>query len=485
MTNKFIVFILILSALLFGAVEIWSSSLIILMVFTLGLIWVMHGEYSQSLDRIDKLILATGAVIILYIILQALPLPSFVLSIISPVSYQMQTYYALDQKTFHISLYPYKTSIEVLFVFALFIMFYISMLKFRDRKIFSETARALVIFGFTISVFGIVQMATWNGHIYWFRELTHGGSPFGPFVNRNHFAGYVGMLIPIGLALAFTRREREKKILYGFITVIMSVAVFISLSRGGIVSFFAGMAVFSLLILQDRLRTRKFLALGLFLTIVASYLAYLGINPILDRFYKTDISSEDRFIIWSATYDAFRDFWLTGSGTGTFINIYPLYSKLDMQSIYINAHNDYLEFMLETGMIGVILLLIFAALLIYSATKNSISGRTGILKAGTISSVFTMTVHSIFDFNLHILSNALLFATILGMMAGLSSLKEQQPEKTTDAPEDQDMLRSLVNDMKTGFKMHGRTGVSIPDKKTQPKLFPNDHNDISPEQKEL
>ncbi|OGW27663.1 MAG: hypothetical protein A2X59_11560, partial [Nitrospirae bacterium GWC2_42_7] len=436
MTNKFIVFILLLSALLFGAVEIWSSSLIILMVYTLGLVWVMRAEYSQNIpDRTDKLILATGSVMILYIILQAVPLPSFLLKIISPVSYQMQTYYALDQKTFHISLYPYKTGIEILYVFALFIIFCIAMLKFRDRENFSETAKVLVIFGFTISVFAIVQMATWNGHIYWFRELTHGGSPFGPFVNRNHFAGYVGMLIPIGLALAFTRREREKKILYGFITVIMAVAVFLSLSRGGIISFFAGVAMFSLLIFQDRLKNRKFLAVGLFLIAVASYLVYLGIDPIIDRFYKTDISKEQRLIVWSDTFNAFRDFWLTGSGTGTFINIYPLYSKLDLQSIYIHAHNDYLEFMLETGMIGVILLLVFAVLLVHSAVKNGISGRAGILKAGTISSVFTMTVHSIFDFNLHILSNALLFATVLGMMTGLSSLKEQKIEKPSDAPE--------------------------------------------------
>ena len=80
-------------------------------------------------------------------------------------------------------------------------------------------------------------------------------------------------------------------------------------------------------------------------------------DPIIDRFYQTDITKEQRIIVWQSTLTAFKDFWLTGTGLGTFIDMFHLYSPAPVQGIYDHAHNDYLEYMLETGAIGVALLL--------------------------------------------------------------------------------------------------------------------------------
>lgn len=88
--------------------------------------------------------------------------------------------------------------------------------------------RILVYFGFGLAIFAIIQKATWNGKLYWFRELSLGGEPFGPFVNRNHYAGFINMLIPLSLGLAVMRRSRGKQTLFGFFGIIMAVSLFIS-----------------------------------------------------------------------------------------------------------------------------------------------------------------------------------------------------------------------------------------------------------------
>jgi O-antigen ligase len=244
-----------------------------------------------------------------------------------------------------------------------------------------------------------------------------GGVPFGPFVNRNHFAGLIGMLIPLGLGLGLTQHTREMKVLYGFMAVIMAVSLFFSLSRAAHQLLLYGRV--SLMMVPGR---SKGLADGFFISVVLCYVIYLGIDPVIKRFHETDISGEERLVVWSTTWSAIKDFWLTGSGLGSFINIFPLYAPFISGGIYDHAHNDYLEFFLEAGLIGTILLVVFAALITYTVIKNPLQGRHAIFRVAAISSVFTIIAHSFFDFNLHILSNFLMFAYVLGMVTGLSIL---------------------------------------------------------------
>jgi len=91
--------------------------------------------------------------------------------------------------------------------------------------------------------------------------------------------------------------------------------------------------------------------------------------------------------------------------------------------LYDHAHNDYLEFFLETGLPGAICLLAFISVMIYTVIRSPLQGKDSVLRTAALSSVCTMAVHSFFDFNLHILSNFLIFACVLGMVAGLSSVE--------------------------------------------------------------
>ncbi len=428
MINNILAVIIVLAALLFGAVEVWSAAAVLLLVFGAGLFWSMsHGNVIEELPGNTRKLLFVALIFCAYIGLQLIPLPAAVVSFISPDTARTRDFYSISGIQFMpLSFDPYKTVGELLRVAAFFTVFFISSIIFRDREKLTKMLIMLIVFGFCLAVFAIVQKATWNDKIYWFRELTAGGSPFGPFVNRNHFAGFIGMLVPLGLGYTLTRESREKFIFFGFLTVIMTLALFFSLSRGGIVSFFASMALFSMLIVITRVQTRKMWAIAAFLAAVVAYLVYLGIDPVINRFYETDITKEQRIIVWTSTFTAFKDFWLTGSGLGTFIDMFHLYSPGSVQSIFDHAHNDYLEYMLETGTIGIVLLLTFIGLLLHPFAKADFHGKRGIIRIAVISSVSSMLIHSIFDFNLHILSNMLLFAVVLGMLSSLAIGSEEK-----------------------------------------------------------
>lgn len=452
MTTNMLAALIILSALLFGAVETWSSSLVMLGVYTLGLVWVLRKGYRQHpLGSPEQALLAAGAALVVYALLQVLPLPAIVMKFISPSAFSAWNTFSLESRgVMTISLHPYATVQELMRVISFLIVFAVSMQDFRDRDVLIRSVKTLVVFGFCLAIFGIVQKATWNDNIYWFRELMQGGTPFGPFVNRNHFAGFIGMLIPLGLGLALIKETREKKILWGFVTVIMAVGLFFSLSRGGIIGFFAGVGLFAFLMIQSRMPSKKTWAIGFFLIVLASYLLYLGIDPVIERFISTDISKEQRLTVWAATLKAYQDFPLTGSGLGTFADVFALYAPADIRLFYDHAHNDYLEFMLETGFIGIIALVAFIVIIMYMIFRQTLQGRRGVLVIASVSSVFTMLIHSVFDFNLHILSNGLLFSMVLGMTVALSSLSTVQSERRRSSDRRRNRPVTMPLDRRTG-----------------------------------
>lgn len=427
MTGNVTALIIMAAALMFGAVEVWSAVPVLLAVYTVFLVWVFRGGYEEAGPaRHIRLLAVCAALFVGLAVFQLVPLPHSVMKLIAPHTADLREYYATGPRAAApLSVNPSASLGELTRVAAFSAIFLISAFHFQKRGSIRRFAQTMVIFGFVLAVFGLLQKATGGSRIYWLRELTAGGSPFGPFVNRNHFAGFIGMLIPLGLGTALNAGMREKKFLYGFMTVIMAVSLFLSLSRGGIISFLAALAAFAFLMTVNSEEKKLPWAVGLFLLVLFSYLIYLGISPVIDRFYHTDISQEERMVVWSSTLRAFRDFWLLGSGLGTFVNVYPLYASIPLQALYDHAHNDYLELLLETGIAGVLIVFCAAAVLAVALVRSPKQGHAGITRASLIAALISMLVHSFFDFNLHILSNLLLFGVLLGMLAARATITEE------------------------------------------------------------
>ena len=211
--------ILIVSILIFGSVEVWSFSVISLTILTIFMysLFIKNDlpffkENEEGLRKKDKKLLFAILIIILYILIQLIPIPAFILKVISPKTYELYSYYSIERNIFmSLSLYPYKTQLELIRIIVYITFFLLVSFSINDIKKLDLSLKILCYFGFFLALFSIIQKATFNGKIYWFRELTLGGTPFGPFVNRNHYAGLINMLIMIGFGMMFTRQKLERR----------------------------------------------------------------------------------------------------------------------------------------------------------------------------------------------------------------------------------------------------------------------------------
>lgn len=423
MIQNSLISIVVLSALLFGAVYPWAIAIvaIITMIPFIYFLWKGNG-YDTEFKNGKKIILAS-LLLFAYPLFQLVPLPLSLLGALHPKLKELVTISPNAPSMFHsISLYPFATEKEISRLFLCLAVFSMAAFGIRDEDEAYKVIRSLVVFGFILGVFGLIQHATSNGKIYWFWSPISRNAflTFGPFVNRNHFAGFIGMIIPFSIGITFMSRRIEKKVMYAFLGVGMAIALFFTLSRGGIISFFAGLLVFSSVLFTKGISKRKLIPVVLFVLVLMVYLLFFGISPIIEKFAQTKESSEARLLAWQATLSAFRDYPVFGSGFGTFQYIFKVYQPEGLRLYWAHAHNDYLELLLELGIVGTAIVVLFFVVVLGTIMKTEWKGRELYLGAALLSSITTIAVHSIVDFNLHIPSNAILFSLILGLAVSLS-----------------------------------------------------------------
>ena len=312
--------------------------------------------------------------------------------------------------------YPFLTRIELLKYTALLVLFFLCTQSFRTLDHWHGFVWFVLILGFAVSLFAILQHFTFNGKLYWVRELRYGGIPFGPYVNRNHFAGLAELLIPPGLALLILRAERRDQLpLVGLFTLVPIGALFLSASRGGIMSFIAEIGLLAVLILFRRREGKELMAAGLVVVLAIALVSWLGIGRAFERFasYKTlEVSEGRRLEMLHGTWRIFLDHPVVGTGLGTLQEVFPLYETIYDGAIVNHSHNDYAELLAETGLIGGLCGLTFLSLLAWTGWKNLIAERQVTclaFRAGALVACFGLLVHATVDFNFHIPSNALFF----------------------------------------------------------------------------
>jgi O-antigen ligase len=323
---------------------------------------------------------------------------------------------AAFQLAIGITAVPFLTRIELLKYSALLVFFFLCVQSYRTRAHWRNFIWFLLSLGFAVSLFGILQHFTFNGKLYWVRELQFGGIPFGPYVNRNHFAGLMELLIPPGLAIQILGAERRDQLpLVTLFTLLPIGALFLSASRGGIVSLVVEVGFLTILILARRREKKVLVAAALIITLAAILVSWLGIGAALDRFatYKKLETSEGRRV--EMTHDSlriFQDHRVLGTGLGTLQEVFPLYETFYDGLIVNHSHNDYAEALAETGAIGGLCGLVFLAILFWMSWKIlNVAGdpRSFAYHAGALVACLGLLVHAGVDFNFHIPSNALIF----------------------------------------------------------------------------
>jgi len=310
----------------------------------------------------------------------------------------------------------FLTKIELLKYSALVALFFLCVQSFRTRAHWRSFVWFLLSLGFAVSLFAILQHFTFNGKLYWLRELQYGGIPFGPFVNRNHYAGLMELLIPPGLAIQILGAERRDQLpLVTLFTLLPIGSLFLSASRGGIISFVAEVIFLAILIVARRREKNVLFASALVLTLAAVLVSWLGIGRALDRFatYKKLETSEGRRV--GMLHDSLRIFYdhrVLGTGLGTLQEVFPFYETQYDGLIVNHSHNDYAETLAETGAIGGLCGFVFLVFLFWKSWKilnSEDDPRNFAFHAGALAACLGLLVHGGVDFNFHIPSNELIF----------------------------------------------------------------------------
>jgi len=373
-----------------GAVEVWSVSLLEIGSAALLLVWVI-GFYRDGEAKIFWNVLNW-------------PLLGFIAI-------------GLLQLLFRGTAYPFLTNTELLKLIAYFIVFFLTTQVFRNRSSLEAFAWFLILLCFAVSLLGIIQHFTSEDKIYWFREPAAGGAIFGPYVNRNHFAGFLELVLPVGLALmAFRGIRRDLFPLVTLLTVVPVSALILSGSRGGIIGFAFEIAVLALLVRSRRTRGGPHMA-GVAIVALAAIalIAWVGAGKAIERFSTlkpSEVSLDRRVSMFRGAIHIFLDHPIKGSGLGTLVAVYPRYETLYDGKVVDHAHDDYVETLADTGLLGGLCGMAFLWLLYREARKNFEAEQGHFsrgLHAAAVVALSGMLLHSFLDFNLHIPSNALLF----------------------------------------------------------------------------
>lgn len=327
----------------------------------------------------------------------------------------------LAQCVFRISVYPYMTKLELLAWLAYALLFFLTCQSVRTGKQMKQLIWFLTILGFVVSLFGILQHFTFNGKLYWFVPLPDGANPFGPFVNADHFAGFVELTVPLGLALLlFPPRHRDKTPLLLLFTIVPVGAVLLSASRGGILGLMVELFLLLFLSRSHRVERKRLLGGAVVALVAVCFLVWLGVGHAIERFEQLGhgISTQVRLEIDLDSAHIFADHPWVGTGLGTLAVVYPGYASFYDGRRVEHAHNDYLELLADTGVIGGLLGLSFVGLFFWRAMANFASAKPSLARAsiaGALVAGSGLLFHSLVDFNLHIPSNALLFLLVCWM----------------------------------------------------------------------
>ena len=322
------------------------------------------------------------------------------------------------QAALHISPYAFKFHAEVLDYLAyagvIFVAVQVHWLTAHLRRLMT----ILMGFGTLYAAFAILQALTTNDKIYWVVQPRFVSFIFGSYVNHNHYAGLMELLAPLPIVLAVTGYYRGgQRWLAAFAGCMMAASIFLSLSRGGMIAFFVQIVFLAGMLLVCERRREALSTLLLALLGVAIVLSSAGADPVLSRMatiktrWATDVQLDRLTIVKDSGPMFLQRPWL-GWGLGQFPIAYPQFRSFYLDAFVNEAHNDYVQFLVETGVLGFVCVLALLVTVFWIGIRRlrlTVWRFDGVATLAMLTGIVGILVHSASDFNLQIPANALLF----------------------------------------------------------------------------
>jgi len=375
---------------------------------------------------------------LLWIFIQFQPLPVEWIQILSPAR---TVHTGLDPHPEHMtfSFYPWGTYHSLLLGIGYFQLFVLTLLLIDSESRLRTLLYTLVILGTLQAIYGSLMTLSGVEMQLWFKKDAHYGFATGTLLNRNHLANYLtySAAAAIGLLLAAAKintinswrqgvRTLSEWLLgsKGFVRislVVIVIGLILTRSRMGNIAFFISLSTtaFIWLFLSRKFnRTTFILFASLFIMDAFLVGTWFGIDEVAARIENTNAEQELRHQLLPSMLNMAQDFWLTGTGAGTFADTFPLYKKQVTAVLYNEAHFDYLQFLIEFGVIGALPLLIIVIWSLAKTFQTIHYRRSKLLVAAGFTCLMALTasgIHALVEYNLQRPATASLFVIFLAL----------------------------------------------------------------------
>lgn len=348
---------------------------------------------------------------LIFIIFQIIPLNSTILETISPKSNYYYSLLSGDGLRF-ISLNPLLT-LKYLFLYSsCYLIYLITPLLITNKRAFRKALQIIIFFGFIHSVYGLLMNALNLNEYYFYEKISNFNSISGFFINRNHFAFFILLIFISSLALLQLNHKYFDKVsprsisfflsdnfIIRVLILLFALALILTKSRSG---NFAFVSLITILIIYEWIKNKKinFLIIILLSIIILDFLIItilFGIDGIASRFVETSLESERRLPVFYFGLNQILNFPLFGYGLGNFETIFRLEIQ-DNEFFYDHIHNDFIEYVGEIGLIGIIILGIFVYQVFKQVLEKDFLSE---IKFLIFSLSVIIIIHGNLDFSLH------------------------------------------------------------------------------------
>lgn len=305
------------------------------------------------------------------------------------------------------------------------IIFYLIVHTVRTRSQLRQLVYLIVFVAAFLSIFGLIKKFGNHTFPWWDYSFMKRNANIvsATYVNPNHFAGYMEMTLPLLLGLFLTGFRGIKFFLMIILATLFFATLILSLSRGGWFAAFTGLLFMSVTLLFKQYFQSKKLVLTLVCGFFILAFIVLSSTPVVMEIKTLEQmgnipSLRDRITVWGGIVGMIKDHPLLGTGPGTFATVFTRYQPPGMLMRYTQGHNDYLHFISEAGL-ALLPVMVWMIIALFANGFKKLNNPSRLVRGttlGAMSGITAILIHSIFDFNLHIPANAILFTALAAIV---------------------------------------------------------------------
>ena len=453
-------FLIVFAPLAFGAVEDWALSIIEVSVLLMFCAWAVKTATQGKLSFIRPPFLAAFSLFLILVLFQLTPLPRSWRDFLSPsVNKHFQlprtdpnlSQSQVDPPLARLTINPQATQAGFVNLVTYFVLCMVLLNNLRSREKRMTVLTTLIALGSFEALYGLIEYWTGHEHIFWYKKAFYLGEATGTYINHNHFAGLLELVIPLAVGMfsvEYSRFQKNKgagsekdpkgkghppslKLICLLVSLAsMLIALILSKSRAGLISSVLSIAFLAFLLLEKR--TLPGLRIALLAGSLIGGITLILNHDVIQRFSWSPYEARIRFGLWKDSAAIVRDFPLWGTGFGTFQHVIPYYRpKIDFLKVsgvpqpaaWYHTHNDYLQLLVECGIIGLLVVMWACGITLWRLFATFRAGHdrdTAILGQSLLAGMIALLLHSFIDFNLHIPANALLFCVFLSLSLGIA-----------------------------------------------------------------